>query len=128
MPGKHAVKASMIEASAIEFIRSSIVSTQGSCSNLCLAWSLAKSTNSDVSQGVAGDTPVPINAIVAKEIKFQGTHRFHEEFSEAVSAISVGDIDVSPIISASFQLDAIQQAFETAMNRRKSVKVHLKFN
>jgi len=78
--------------------------------------------------GVAGDTPVPINAIVAKEIKFQGTHRFHEEFSEAVSAISVGDIDVSPIISAIFQLDDIQQAFETAMNRRKSVKVHLKFN
>jgi len=78
--------------------------------------------------GVAGDTPVPINAIVAKEIRFQGTHRFHEEFSEAVSAIAVGDIDVSPIITGVFRLDDFQKAFETAIDRRRSVKVHLKFN
>lgn len=78
--------------------------------------------------GVAGDTPVPINAIVAKEIKFQGTHRFHEEFAEAVAAIAAGDIDVSPMLTGSYQLDDIQAAFETAMDRRKSVKVHLTFN
>jgi len=78
--------------------------------------------------GVAGDTPVPINAIVAKEIKFQGTHRFHEEFAEAVAVIAAGDIDVSPMLTGIYQLDDIQEAFETAMDRRKSVKVHLTFN
>jgi L-idonate 5-dehydrogenase len=78
--------------------------------------------------GVAGDTPLPINAIVAKEIKFQGTYRFHDEFSEAVAAIASGDIDVSPMITGVYQLDDVQQAFEAAMDRRRSVKVHLKFN
>ena len=78
--------------------------------------------------GVAGDTPLPINAIVAKEIKFQGTYRFHDEFSEAVAAIASGDIDVSPMITGVYQLDVVQQAFEAAMDRRRSVKVHLKFN
>jgi threonine dehydrogenase-like Zn-dependent dehydrogenase len=35
---------------------------------------------------------------------------------------------VSPMITGVYPLDDIQQAFETAMDRRRSVKVHLKFN
>lgn len=78
--------------------------------------------------GVAGDTPLPIDAIVSKEIKLQGTHRFHEEFKESVQAIVMGDIDVRPILTGVFELDDVQSAFATAMDRRKSVKVHLKFS
>ena len=78
--------------------------------------------------GVAGDTSVPINAIVAKEIKFQGTHRFHKEFDEAVRAISDGKINVHPILSGVFDLQDIDHAFSVAMDRSKSVKIQLKFN
>ena len=78
--------------------------------------------------GVAGDTPVPINAIVAKEIKFQGIHRFHEEFNVAVRAITNNNVDVRPILSGVFELKDIEKAFSIAMDRSKSVKVQLKFN
>lgn len=70
---------------------------------------------------------MPINALVAKEINVQGTHRFHEEFAEAVEAITSGSIDVGPIITASFPLEEAAQAFAVAADRTKSVKVHLTF-
>lgn len=80
-----------------------------------------------VQVGVVGDTPMPINALVAKEINVQGTHRFHEEFAEAVEAITSGSIDVGPIITASFPLEEAAEAFAVAADRTKSVKVHLTF-
>ena len=80
-----------------------------------------------VQVGVVGDTPMPINAIVAKEIRVQGTHRFHEEFGEAVEAITSGRIDVRPIITKSYPLEAASEAFRSAADRSRSVKVHLTF-
>lgn len=80
-----------------------------------------------VQVGVAGDTPIPVNALVAKEIRLQGTHRFHEEFREAVEAITSGQIDVRPIISMRYPLEAAREAFDAAADRGRSVKVHLTF-
>lgn len=80
-----------------------------------------------VQVGVAGDTPMPINALVAKEIHMQGTHRFHEEFAEAVDAIVSGRIIVTPIITGRYTLDEAAEAFSAAADRSQSVKVHLKF-
>lgn len=77
--------------------------------------------------GVAGDTPLPINALVAKEIRLQGSHRFHEEFAEAVGAIISGHIDVRPIITARYPFERAREAFEIASDRSRSVKVHLTF-
>ncbi|SPF81772.1 L-idonate 5-dehydrogenase [Pseudoprimorskyibacter insulae] len=81
-----------------------------------------------VQVGVTGDTPVPINALVAKEIQFQGTHRFHEEFAEAVEAIVSGKINVAPIVTGRYPLEEAEAAFKAAADRSKSVKVHLEFN
>ena len=80
-----------------------------------------------VQVGVAGDTPVPLNLIVSKEITFQGTHRFHEEFAQAVAAISAGEIDVRPIITATYPLAEAQSAFDEAGDRSRALKVHLSF-
>lgn len=80
-----------------------------------------------VQVGVVGDTPMPINALVSKEILVQGTHRFHEEFAEAVEAITSGRIDVGPIITDRYPLDQAAEAFRTATDRSRSVKVHLTF-
>lgn len=77
--------------------------------------------------GVVGDTPLPINALVAKEIRLQGSHRFHEEFAEAVDAITSGHIDVEPIITACYPVEKAKEAFEIAADRSRSVKVHLTF-
>ena len=77
--------------------------------------------------GVVGDTPMPINALVAKELKVQGTHRFHEEFAEAVGIITSGRIDIRPIITETFPLADAEAAFQAAADRSRSVKVHLAF-
>lgn len=80
-----------------------------------------------VQVGVTGDTPMPVNMLVAKEIHLQGTHRFHEEFAEAVEAITSGRIDVRPIVTGRYKLEDAAAAFVAAADRTKSVKVHLEF-
>lgn len=80
-----------------------------------------------VQVGVTGDTPMPVNMLVAKEIRLQGTHRFHEEFAEAVSAITSGRIDTRPIVTGHYKLEDATDAFEAAADRSKSVKVHIEF-
>ncbi len=80
-----------------------------------------------VQVGVAGDTPMPVNALVAKEIHLQGTHRFHAEFAEAVEAITSGRINVGPMITLRYPLEQAADAFRTAADRSRAVKVHLTF-
>ncbi|MCR9087810.1 MAG: L-idonate 5-dehydrogenase [Rhodobacteraceae bacterium] len=81
-----------------------------------------------VQVGVAGDTPMPVNMLVAKEIRLQGTHRFHEEFAEAVEAITSGRIDPRPIVTDRYPLEHAAAAFDAASDRTRSVKVHLEFD
>ncbi len=80
-----------------------------------------------VQVGVAGDTPMPMNALVAKEITVQGTFRFNEEFGQAVDAITAGQIDVRPMVTHCFPLEQAEEAFAKAIDRSQSVKVHLNF-
>ena len=81
-----------------------------------------------IAVGVAGDTPMPLNLIVSKEIAVRGTHRFHAEFSAAAAAIDSGTIDVGPIISPSFPLEKAVDAFTRAGDRARAMKVHILFN
>lgn len=81
-----------------------------------------------VQVGVAGDVPVPLNAIVGKEITLQGTQRFlDEDFAQAVALISTRRINLRPIVTGSFPLAEAERAFETAGDRRAAVKVQLSF-
>jgi L-idonate 5-dehydrogenase len=66
--------------------------------------------------------------MVAKEVRVQGTHRFHEEFAESVEAITSGRIDVRPIVTMRYSVDDAVEAFQTAADRSRSVKVHLEFD
>ena len=77
--------------------------------------------------GVTGDTPMPLNAIVAKELRIQGTFRFGAEFAQAVDAIVSGRIDVAPLVTGCYPLEEAAQAFAAAADRSRSVKVHLTF-
>uniref|UniRef100_A0A7C1SZC8 L-idonate 5-dehydrogenase n=1 Tax=Agrobacterium albertimagni TaxID=147266 RepID=A0A7C1SZC8_9HYPH len=80
-----------------------------------------------VQVGVTGDVTIPLNALVGKEIIWRGSQRFHEEFSDAVALISTRQIDVRPIISHSFPLDAVVEAFEQAGDRSVACKVQITF-
>lgn len=81
-----------------------------------------------VQVGVAGDVPVPLNAVVGKEIMLQGTQRFTQpEFAAAVEMISTRRIDLRPIVTGSFPLSEARSAFAAAGDRSQAVKVHLTF-
>lgn len=81
-----------------------------------------------VQVGVAGDRSVPINLLVGKEVRFQGTHRFHAEFAQAVDLISSRRIDVRPMITDSYPMEDAALAFNVAGDRSRAVKVHLSFD
>lgn len=78
-----------------------------------------------VQVGVAGDTPIPLNALVAKEIVYRGTQRFHEEFAEAARLIASRTIDVRPIVTGTYPLAEAREAFEIASDRSRACKVQL---
>ncbi len=78
-----------------------------------------------VQVGVAGSLPVPINAIVGKEITLKGTHRFHPEFADAVALINQRSINVEPLLTHTFPMRDAQEAFRIALDRSKAIKVQL---
>jgi L-idonate 5-dehydrogenase len=80
-----------------------------------------------VQVGVTGDAAVPLNMLVAKEIVWRGTHRFHAEFAEAVAMIAQSRIDVGPMISAAYPMDRALEAFAAAGDRTRAVKVQIAF-
>jgi L-idonate 5-dehydrogenase len=78
-----------------------------------------------VQVGVAGDTPIPLNALVGKEIAYRGTQRFDDEFADAAALIARRAIDVRPIVTDTYPLAAALKAFETASDRSRACKVQL---
>jgi L-idonate 5-dehydrogenase len=80
-----------------------------------------------VQVGVAGDTPIPMNLLVGREIAYQGSFRFHAEFAQAVAAISTRRIDVRPIITATLPMEQMAQALALAGDRSRAVKVQISF-
>lgn len=81
-----------------------------------------------VQVGVTGELTVPVNLLVAKEVRWVGSHRFHPEYGEAVTLISSGSIDVMPIVTDTFALEDVHEALKAATDRSRSVKVQLAFD
>lgn len=80
-----------------------------------------------VQVGVTGDVTIPLNALVGKEIRLIGTHRFHKEYAVAARLIREGRINVKPIITASLPIERAVEAFELASDRRSQMKVQITF-
>jgi len=80
-----------------------------------------------VQLGLGGDVAIPQNVVVAKEIEMKGTFRFHEEFGLAVDLIGKRRVDLKPLLTAVFPINDAVNAFETAADRAKSMKVQLAF-
>lgn len=77
--------------------------------------------------GLGGDVSIPQNLVVSKEIDMRGTFRFHEEFALAVSLINQRRVDVKPLLTEIFALDDAVEAFDTAGDRSRSMKVQIAF-
>lgn len=74
-----------------------------------------------------GDVPVPVNLLVTREIDYLGAFRFSQEFAQAVALLASGRIDMTPVLSADLPVAQVAEAFALAMDRTRSIKVHLYF-
>ncbi|SHJ06942.1 L-idonate 5-dehydrogenase [Palleronia salina] len=79
-----------------------------------------------VQLGLGGDMTLPLQAMTAKELRWAGSFRFHEEFFTGVSLMQKGLIDVEPFITQSFALDDAVAAFETAGDRSRAIKAQIR--
>jgi L-idonate 5-dehydrogenase len=94
---------------------------------LAQAIACVRPRGSIVQVGVGGAFDVPMNAVVAKELRLLGSFRFHPEFEQAARLIATRRIDVRPLISATRPLEDVVAAFSLAADRRAAMKVQLSF-
>ena len=99
----------------------------GAASALAAGVACLRPSGTLVQLGLGGDMKVPMQAITAKEITLRGSFRFHAEFGVAVALMQEGAIVVDPLITHSFGMDALTEAFETATDRSQAMKVQLRF-
>ncbi|MGI9434083.1 MAG: L-idonate 5-dehydrogenase [Geminicoccaceae bacterium] len=74
-----------------------------------------------------GEVAVAANLLMAQEIDYLGSFRFHEEYAVAVKFLIAGKIDVAPLITGEYSLDDADEAFEVAADRGRGIKVQLRF-
>lgn len=70
--------------------------------------------------------PVPLDLVMvmAKELVITGSIAYpRDEFAEVIAMLGAGRVDVSPLISHRFPLDEFPQAFETARDASRALKV-----
>jgi L-idonate 5-dehydrogenase len=80
-----------------------------------------------VSIGLGGDSTLPLNQLVGKELELRGTFRFHEEFAVAVRFLNEGLVDGRPVISHVLDFDDAIHAFELASDKSQAMKVQINF-
>lgn len=74
----------------------------------------------------AGQSPVAANLVMSKELLYRGSFRFNsDDYVTAVEKIISGQIDLKPLMTHTFPLAEANHAFEVALDRSQSMKVHL---
>jgi L-idonate 5-dehydrogenase len=76
----------------------------------------------------AGQSAIAANLVMAKELRYQGSFRFATEYITAVEEIVSRKIDLRPLMTHAFPFADANHAFEVALDRGKSMKVHLNFD
>jgi L-idonate 5-dehydrogenase len=71
-----------------------------------------------------GDTPIPGNVVVTRELTLRGTFRFDTEFADAIRLLDQG-LDVDAIVTHVFPLKQANEAFTIAADRARASKVLL---
>ncbi len=61
--------------------------------------------------------------LVEKELTVRGSFAYRDEFPEVIAELERGGIDANALISHTFPLERIQEAFATQLDAAKSVKV-----
>jgi L-idonate 5-dehydrogenase len=107
-----------------------VIEASGSTAGLDTALRSARAGGAVIQVGnlPAGQSPVAANLVMAKELRYQGSFRFTDEYAVAADEIATGKIDLRPLMTHAFPLAEANQAFEVAHDRNQSMKVHLQFD
>ncbi|MBN1622964.1 MAG: NAD(P)-dependent alcohol dehydrogenase [Clostridia bacterium] len=74
-----------------------------------------------VGMGGEGRIPVNLNRAIGKEIDFASIFRYRNIFPTALKMVSDGKIEISGIVSHSFDFKDIEKAMEFVMNNKQNV-------
>ena len=72
-----------------------------------------------------GAVPLDANLIVQKELDVSGTFAYHGEFGQVVALLEAGRVAAEPIVTHSFALDDIDDAFQAQLDKDTSLKVQV---
>jgi len=68
---------------------------------------------------------LPVNDLMTREISLIGTFRYSDEFAEAIRLLFARRVQLDQLITATFPLQELPQAMETACNSNDSIKVQV---
>lgn len=93
----------------------------------CLTAARRRGTVVQVGMLPLGEIAAPLSSIVSKELTFRGAFRFIDEISDAVELLA-GGLDVEPLLTHTFSLDQVPEAFRISTDRSEASKVLLDFS
>jgi L-idonate 5-dehydrogenase len=107
-----------------------VIEASGSPAGLDTALRSARAGGTVIQVGnlPAGQSPVAANLVMAKELRYQGSFRFTTEYAIAAEEIAAGKLDLRPLMTHAFAMSDANRAFEVALDRSQSMKVHLNFD
>ncbi len=71
------------------------------------------------------DVAIDANMIVQKELDVSGTFAYHGEFGQVVSLLAAGRVAAEPVVTHTFSLDRIDDAFRAQLDKDTSLKVQV---
>ncbi|MFP4511229.1 MAG: NAD(P)-dependent alcohol dehydrogenase [Spirochaetaceae bacterium] len=74
---------------------------------------------------INGDVKLPANLIMSKELSFIGSFRYGDIYPVAMNLLSTRRVDVRPLISRTFPITEVTEAFELASQRADTIKVQI---
>ncbi|MEX3857798.1 L-idonate 5-dehydrogenase [Paraburkholderia sp. BR10923] len=107
-----------------------VIEASGSPAGLDTALRSARAGGTVIQVGnlPAGQSPVAANLVMAKELCYRGSFRFTDEYAVAADEIAAGKLDLRPLMTHAFAMRDANHAFEVALDRSQSMKVHLTFD
>jgi L-idonate 5-dehydrogenase len=104
-----------------------VIEASGAQPALLKALDVARPRAGIVQLGLGGDITLPMNTVVAKELRLLGSFRFHDEFGWAAQLIREQRVNLEPLLTDVFPATDAVAAFSRAADRSRAMKVQLKF-
>jgi L-idonate 5-dehydrogenase len=74
---------------------------------------------------INGNVELPANLIMSKELRYLGSFRYGDIYPISMSLLATRRVDVRPLISATYPLPKVTDAFELAAERGDTIKVQV---